>query len=111
MIKVANALTSIGLARIGARLDEEVHDSDVAVAHCPVQGGPATGAVGLVRVLAVGKQQLHAIGVAGACRVDGFALLLSFVLMRALLRRTTAVCLDPPDIESGFELALDVCLL
>ncbi len=26
--------------------------------------------------------------------------------MRALLRRTTAVCLDPPDIESGFELAL-----
>ena len=33
-------------------------------------------------------------------------MLLSFVLMRALLRRTTAVCLKPPDIESRFELAL-----
>ena len=33
-------------------------------------------------------------------------LLLPFVLSRASLRRTTAVCLKPPDIESRFELAL-----
>ena len=43
---------------------------------------------------------------AGACRVDGFALLLSFVLIRADSWCNTTVCLDPPDIESRFELAL-----
>jgi len=45
-------------------------------------------------------------GVAGACRVDGFALLLSFVPICADSRCNTLVCRDPPDIESGFELAL-----
>ena len=45
-------------------------------------------------------------GVAGACRVDGFALLRSFVLIRADALCNTLVCRDPPDIESRFELAL-----
>ena len=45
-------------------------------------------------------------GVAAACAVDGGYWLLSFVLIRADALCNTLVCRDPPDIESGFELAL-----